>query len=71
MSGGKRINDYGGMPHTSEMAMKSKNMVKEYKSADGSGHQSYFEDTTEAIKRAQDMGDSKAKGHKMKDGYRN
>jgi len=71
MSGGQKINDFGGMPHTSDMAMKSKNSVKHYTSAEGAGHEADYEDTTEAIKAQQEMGVSKAKGHPLKSGYRN
>lgn len=44
--------------------------TKSESSAEGAGKLSEYEDTTEAIKRQQEMGDSKAKGHKMKNGYR-
>lgn len=68
---GRRINDYGGMPHSSDMAMKSKNSVKHYSSAEGSGHIGMeYSDTTEMVKRDQEHGDSKVKSHKMKPGYR-
>lgn len=39
--------------------------------AGDAGGLSKYEDTTEAIKKQQDMGASKAKAHPMKDGYRN
>jgi hypothetical protein len=69
---GRRINDYDGMPHTSDMAMKSKNSVKHFDSAEGSGHLgSQYPDTTEDIHRDQMHGDSKTKSHSMKPGYRN
>lgn len=68
---GRKIDDYGGYPHTSDMSMKSKNSVKHYKSAEGSGHiGSEYPDTTEDIHRDQQHSDSKAKGHRMKEGYR-
>ena len=68
---GRRINDYGGMPHSSDMAMKSKNSVKHYSSAEGSGHVGMeYSDTTEMVKRDQEHGDSKVKSHRMKPGYR-
>jgi hypothetical protein len=69
---GRRINDYGGMPHTSDMSMKSKNHVKHYSSAEGSGHVgSMYPDTTEDIHRDQEHGDGKIKARPIKPGYRN
>ena len=38
-------------------------------SAEGAGKVGKYEDTTEAIRSVQSMNDSKAKGHKQKDGY--
>lgn len=68
---GRRITDMGGYPHTSDMAMKSKNNLKHYSSAEGSGHIGMdYHDTTEGIKEDQMKGDSKIKGHRMKPGYR-
>ena len=68
---GRRIDDMGGMPHTSDMSMKSKNYVKHYSSAEGSGHiGSMYPDTTEDIHRDQEHGDSKIKSKPMKAGYR-
>jgi hypothetical protein len=71
MAGGQKINDFGGMPHTSDMAMKSKTHTKHYTSAEGAGAENEYEDTTEAIKKQQEMGVSKAKAHPLKSGYRN
>jgi len=70
MSGGQKIDDMGGMPHTSDMMMKSKNNVKHYHSAEGAGAENEYEDTTESIHRVQEEGSSKAKKHPMKSGYR-
>ena len=68
---GRKINDMGGMPHTSDMSMKSKNHLKEYHSAEGSGHiGSNYPDTTEDIRKDQMMGDGKIKGRAIKPGYR-
>lgn len=68
---GRKITDYGGYPHTSDMSMKSKNSLKRYSSAEGAGHVgTEYPDTTEMVKRDQEKGDSKAKGHPMKPGYR-
>lgn len=71
MAGGQKINDYAGMPHTSDMLMASKNHVKHYESATSAGAENEYEDTTEMIKKQQDMGTGKAKGHPLKSGYRN
>jgi len=69
---GRKINDFGGMPHTSDMSMKSGNRVKNFSSAEGAGHVgSSYPDTTEAIQKDQNAGIAKAKGHAMKPGYRN
>jgi hypothetical protein len=68
---GRRINDYEGLPHTSDMSMKSKNYVKHEKSAEGSGHLGMnYPDTTEDIRRDQMAGDGKIKGRAIKPGYR-
>lgn len=67
---GRRINDYGGLPHTSEMAMKSKNHLKPYHSAEGAGEMHEYPDTTEAIHKDQSGGEGKMRSHKMKTGYR-
>jgi hypothetical protein len=71
MAGGQKINDMGGWPHTSDMAMKSKNKLKEYHSAEGAGAENEYEDTDAAIKGMQDKNTSKAKAHSTKSGYRN
>lgn len=69
---GRKIHDFGGMPHTSDMAMKSKNHLKHYESAEGSGHlDGLYPDTTEDIRRDQMAGDSKIKARPIKPGYRN
>lgn len=68
---GRKINDYGGMPHSSDMAMKSKTHLKEFHSAEGSGHLgTMYPDTTEQIRENQMKGDGKVKAHKTKEGYR-
>lgn len=68
---GRKITDMGGMPHSSDMAMKSSNKVKHFHSAEGSGHVgSNYPDTTEDIHRDQSHGDSKIKGRPMKPGNR-
>lgn len=69
---GRRINDYGGYPNTSEKMMKSKNKLESYTSSEGAGHIGMdYPDTTEDIKRDQDHGASKLESRRMKPGYRN
>lgn len=68
---GRKINDYGGMPHTSDMSMKSKTHVKHFGSAEGDGGiDGKYPDTTEDIKRDQEHGVKKMRSHEMKEGYR-
>lgn len=45
--------------------------TKEESSAEGAGSVTKYEDTTEAIRAAQVMSQSKAKAHSPKPGYRN
>jgi len=73
MSGGQRIDDHsfwaGGKP---KGTVFPENAKMKSESDDGhDGHLSSYEDTTEAIKRQQEMNKKKAKGHDMKPGYRN
>lgn len=72
MSGGKRIDDHsfwaGAKPKGSVLPEGAK--MKMESSAEGAGHEMDYQDTTESIKREQEMGDKKAKAHKMKAGYR-
>ena len=67
---GRRINDFGGYPHTSDMAMSSKTHVKHMTSAEGAGTLRDYEDTSEKIKSQQEHAIKKAKSHDMKAGYR-
>jgi hypothetical protein len=73
MSGGKRLDDHsfwgGSKPSGSVLPMGSK--MKPMKDSAGDGHEPYYEDTAEAIHSSQEMNMRKAKGHSMKDGYRN
>lgn len=66
----RRINDYEGMPHTSDMAMKSSNKLKEYHSCEGAGAMPNYPQTSEDIHRDQKAGVGKLEGRKMKPGYR-
>lgn len=73
MAGGQKIND-----HKSWMGSGSNGTVlsqgvktKMESSAEGAGHLSNYEDTTEEIKTQQMKGIAKAKSHPMKANYRN
>lgn len=70
---GRRIDD-----HASWMGAAGKDMVmpagaktKGESSAEGFGKLGMYEDTTEAIKRQQEMNKSKVNGHPQKPGHRN
>jgi len=70
---GRKIED-----HSFWAGGKSKSSVfpegvhtKHESSAEGAGAVGMYEDTTEAIKKQQEMGISKAKAHPVKPGYRN
>lgn len=67
---GRRIDDMGGMPHTSDMSMKSKTHLKEYSSAEGSGGVKDYPDTTEKVREVQMAGDKDVKRQPMKPGHR-
>jgi hypothetical protein len=73
MAGGQKISDHsfwaGGKSKGSVFPEGVKHKMES--SASDAGHESYYEDTTEAIKKQQDMGAGKAKAHPLKDGYRN
>ena len=73
MSKPMRIDDHafwaGSKSKGSVFPMGAK--TKEESSAEGAGAEHEYEDTTEAIKKQQDMGKMKAKGHPLKSGYRN
>jgi hypothetical protein len=73
MAGGQKINDHG-----SWIGKGSKGSVfpmgvklKSESSAEGAGAEMDYEDTTEAIKRQQTMGEKKAKSHPLKPSFRN
>ena len=68
---GQKIHD-----HKSWVGSRSEGSVfpmgvkhKSESSAEGAGKVGKYEDTSEAIRSVQSMNDSKAKGHKQKDGY--
>jgi hypothetical protein len=70
---GRRIDDHkswiGAGSNGSVFPMGAK--VKAESSAEGAGGVSMYEDTTETIKKQQEMNISKAKSHGMKTSYRN
>jgi hypothetical protein len=72
---GRRIDDHkfwAGGPGKNSVLPDGPYKTKAEMSADGSGHLgSEYPDTTEMIHRDQKMGDSKAKSHGIKSGYRN
>jgi hypothetical protein len=72
MAGGQRIDDHsfwaGKGAKGSVFPDGAK--VKMDSSAEGAGKEDYYEDTTAAIKSAQQMGSGKAKSHGVKDNYR-
>ena len=70
---GRKINDHGswiGAGNKGSVFPEGVK-VKMDSSAEGAGSLMEYEDTSETIKRQQEMGISKAKGHKQKSGYRN
>ena len=69
---GRRIDDHsfwaGGKSKGSVFPEGAKTKMES--SADSAGAVGKYEDTTEAIRSVQEMGERKAKSHPMKDGYR-
>jgi len=69
---GRRIDDHsfwaGGRSKESVLPMQSR--MKQESSAEGAGAVGKYEDTTEAIREVQVMGEKKVKSHPMKPGYR-
>jgi hypothetical protein len=69
---GRRIDDHsvwvGSKPKGTVFPEHAK--MKEEHSAEGDGHLSKYEDTTEAIHSVQKMAKGKASGHSQKPGYR-
>lgn len=73
-SGGQRIDDHSfwaGKSGKDSRFPDGPHKTKDESSAEGAGSISRYEDTTEAIKSAQVMGEKKAKSHPLKTGYRN
>ena len=71
---GRRIDDHAswiGKPGKGMVLPDGGGKTKMESSAEGAGHEgTQYSDTTEMIKRDQDHGISKIKGHPMKSGYR-
>jgi len=69
---GRRIDDHASFAGKGgKYPLPDGNKMKGFKSAEGSGHVgSEYHDTSEEIMQDQEKGDSKAKSHKMKPGYR-
>lgn len=73
-SGGQRIDDHSfwaGGKGSASVFPDGPHKVKNESSAMSAGSEMDYEDTTEAIKRAQNLNTSKAKSHPMKPSYRN
>ena len=73
-SGGQRIDDHSfwaGAPGKDSRFPDGPHKVKTEHSAEGAGSESYYEDTTEAIKAQQTIGANKIKARPLKDNYRN
>jgi hypothetical protein len=70
---GRRIDDHASFAGKGgKMVLPEGNKIKQYKSADGSGHiGTMYPDTSEKIMEDQKKGDAKAKAHAIKPGYRN
>lgn len=74
MAGGKHIEDHGfwaGSKGKSSVFPDGPHKTKDESSAEGVGHLSHYEDTTEAIKSQQEMNKRKQSGHAQKPGHRN
>lgn len=72
-SGGQRIDDrsfWAGKGNADSPFPKGVHLKHET-SAGGAGSLGMYEDTTEAIKSAQEKGQAKARSHPMKPSYRN
>ena len=68
---GRKINDYGGLPHSSDMAMASKSNIKHYPDVEGAGDvDARYPDTTEDVKRDQMHNVGKIKSNRIKPGQR-
>jgi hypothetical protein len=66
MTGGRRINDHSSWVGKGgkDSVMPMGNKVKHESSAEGAGHASQYEDTTEDIKASQEHNKKKVESHK-------
>ena len=68
MAGGQKIDDHsfwGGARGKASVFPDGPHKEKMEVSAEGAGHLGYYEDTTAAIKKVQDISERKAKARKM------
>lgn len=71
---GQRIDDHSfwaGKKGKDSVFPDGPHKVKNESSAEGAGHLSKYQDTTEAIKATQEVNKSKIHSHHQKPGYRN
>lgn len=70
---GRRIDDHSSFAGKGgKYPLPEGNKMKEFHSAEGAGHLgTMYPDTSEQIHEIQKKGDSKAKSHAIKPGYRN
>ncbi len=73
MSGGRKISDHSSWvgKSTADSVLPMGTKHKSESSAEGAGHLSTYEDTTEAIKASQLKAKAKIAGHASKPMYRN
>ena len=69
---GRKISDHGSFAGKGgKYPLPEGNKMKSFSSAEGAGHEGMeYSDTSEMIHKDQEHGVRKAKGHKMKEGYR-
>lgn len=68
---GRRIDDHSSFAGKGgKYPLPEGNKMKEYKSAEGAGGLSGYDDTSEAIHRDQKAGEGKLRSKPMKPGYR-
>ncbi len=68
---GRRIDDHASFAGKGgKYPLPEGNKMKEFRSAEGVGEESDYPDTSEKIYSDQKKGESKARGQKMKPGYR-
>lgn len=67
---GRRIDDHSFFAGSGSPSFPKGVHVKDYSSAEGAGSVMKYEDTTEAIKSSQEMGEKQIKRHPLKSGTR-